>query len=57
MAEKVYADTSLYPASASNLKGVSLTSDMVFRDSWQTQLGTVTGDTSSGFVAQLNVGV
>jgi protocatechuate 3,4-dioxygenase beta subunit len=57
VAEKVYADTSLYPSSASNLKKVSLTSDMVFRDSWQTELGTVTGDVSSGFVAQLNVGV
>ncbi len=57
VAEKVYADSSLYPLSAANLKKVSLTSDMVFRDSWQTELGTVTGDTTSGFVAQLNIGV
>ena len=57
VAEKVYADTSLYPSSATNLKRVSLTSDMVFKDSWQSELGTVTGDTTSGFVAQLNVGV
>lgn len=57
VAEKVYADSSLYPSSAANLKKVSLTSDMVFRDSWQTELGTVTGDTTSGFVAQLNIGV
>ena len=55
--EKVYADTSLYPSSASLLKKVSLTSDMVFRDSWQTELGTVTGDTTSGYTASLNVGV
>ena len=57
VAEKVYVDTSLYPSSATNLKRVSLTSDMVFKDSWQSELGTVTGDTTSGFVAQLNVGV
>lgn len=55
--EKVYADTSAYPSSATNLRKVSLTSDMVFRDSWQTELGTLTGDTSSGYVASLNVGV
>ena len=57
VAEKVYVDTSLYPSSASNLKKVALTTDMVFKDSWQSELGTVTGDTASGFVAQLNVGV
>ena len=57
VAAKVYADTALHPSSATNLKKVSLTSDMVFRDSWQTELGTVTGDTSSGYVAQLDVGV
>jgi len=57
VADKVYADTSLYPSSATNLKRVSLTSDMVFKDSWQSELGTVTGDTTTGFVAQLNVGV
>lgn len=55
--EKVYADTSLYPSSASLLKQVSLTTDMVFADSWQTELGTVTGDASTGYVATLNVGV
>jgi protocatechuate 3,4-dioxygenase beta subunit len=55
--EKVYADTSLYPSSAGNLKKVSLTTDMVFRDSWQTELGTLTGDVASGYVAQLDVGV
>jgi protocatechuate 3,4-dioxygenase beta subunit len=55
--EKVYVDSSLYPSSASLLKKVSLTSDMVFRDSWQTELATVTGDTTSGYTASLNVGV
>lgn len=55
--EKVYADTALYPSSATNLKKLSLSSDMVFRDGWTTQLATVTGDNGPGWVAQLNCGV
>ena len=52
--EKAYA-TSGYSASASNLKGISLQRDMVFSDGWQTQLGTVTGDATSGMTVTLNV--
>jgi protocatechuate 3,4-dioxygenase beta subunit len=55
--EKVYADTSLYPSSASNLKKVSLSTDNVFRDGWTSQVPVVTGDSSSGWVAQINAGV
>ncbi len=55
--EKVYADTGRYPSSATNLARVKLTTDMVFKDSWETELGTLTGDPSSGYEAQLNVGV
>lgn len=52
--EKVYA-TSGYGSSAANLKRTSLARDMVFSDGWQTQLGTVTGDPSSGMTVTLNV--
>jgi protocatechuate 3,4-dioxygenase beta subunit len=55
--EKVYADTSLYPSSASNLKKVSLSTDMVFRDGSTSQVPVMTGDSSSGWVAQINAGV
>jgi len=48
----VYA-TSGYEQSVSNLERVSLTTDMVFGDSWQTELGTVTGDTTSGYSCTL----
>lgn len=54
--EKVYASSG-YGSSASNLKRVSLARDMVFSDGWQTQLGTVTGDVSSGLTVTLNVPV
>lgn len=54
--EKVYA-TSGYGSSATNLKGVSLQRDNVFSDGWQTQLGTVTGDVTSGMTVTLNVPV
>jgi protocatechuate 3,4-dioxygenase beta subunit len=57
MCEAVYADTAGYPSSATNLKRVSLSTDNVFRDGWATQLPTVSGDVSSGFVAQMNAGV
>jgi protocatechuate 3,4-dioxygenase beta subunit len=48
----VYATTG-YEQSVSNLQRVSLTTDMVFSDSWQTELGTVTGDTTNGYVCTL----
>jgi protocatechuate 3,4-dioxygenase beta subunit len=57
VSEKAYADTSLYPSSANNLQRVSLSTDNVFRDGWEAQLPTVSGDVASGFVAQMNAGV
>ena len=56
--EAVYADTSTYPSSASNLARTSLTGDMVFGDDGGIhQLATVTGDAAGGFVANLTIGV
>jgi protocatechuate 3,4-dioxygenase beta subunit len=54
--ETVYA-TDGYEQSVQNLAQSSLDSDNVFGDGWDTQLATVTGDTSSGFVATLTVPV
>lgn len=54
----VYADTATYPSSTSNLERTSLTSDNVFGDDGGIhQLATVTGDATSGFVANLTVAV
>lgn len=57
VAETVYADTSLYPASASNLSQISLTTDNIFSDGYDTQLAIVTGSVSAGYVAALQVGI
>ena len=56
--EAVYGDTATYPGSADALSDTSLTQDMVFGDDGGIhQLATVTGDASSGYVANLTVGV
>ena len=56
--EAVYGDTATYPGSADHLSRTSLTQDMVFGDDGGIhQLATVTGDASSGYVANLTVGV
>ncbi|MBN9110990.1 MAG: hypothetical protein J0I34_19680 [Pseudonocardia sp.] len=52
--EAVYA-TDGYSSSVRTLSQVSLTSDMVFRDGWDRQLATVTGDAGSGCTASLPV--
>jgi hypothetical protein len=52
----VYATTG-YAASATNLGGVSLASDMVFSDGSSEQVATVTGSAAAGYVATLNVAV
>jgi protocatechuate 3,4-dioxygenase beta subunit len=52
----VYATTG-YEQSRSNLARTSLASDMVFRDGYSLQLGTVTGDVDSGMTVSLNVPV
>lgn len=52
----VYA-TSGYSASVRNLASISFSTDNVFSDGVTTQLATVTGNVSDGFVATLVVGV
>jgi len=56
--EAVYADGTTYVSSADNLARTSLTRDMVFGDDGGIhQLATVTGDTASGYVANLTIAV
>lgn len=52
--EAVYA-TDGYSSSVRTLAGVSLNSDVVFRDGWDRQLATMTGDVTSGYTASLPV--
>jgi protocatechuate 3,4-dioxygenase beta subunit len=54
--DAVYA-TDDYGTSARNLAQISLDSDNVFRDGYASQLATVTGSVSSGFVAALSIPV
>ena len=54
--DAVYA-TSGYGASARNLTQVSLERDMVFRDGWTEELGTVSGTVASGLTVALNAPV
>ncbi|APR80721.1 Intradiol ring-cleavage dioxygenase [Minicystis rosea] len=49
--------TSGYEKSVSNLAQVSLSSDMVFSDGSSTQVATVTGNVTDGYVAKLIVGL
>jgi protocatechuate 3,4-dioxygenase beta subunit len=49
--------SALYKSRGQNTSVPSFMSDMVFRDGVQSQLATVTGDVSSGYVAQLDVGL
>ena len=46
-----------YGRSLDNLTSSSIESDMVFRDGYETQLATVSGDPTSGYTARLVVGV
>ncbi|MES2948694.1 MAG: intradiol ring-cleavage dioxygenase [Pseudomonadota bacterium] len=54
--DAVYA-TSGYGASIRNLASINFASDNVFSDGYSTQLATVTGDASAGYVATLQVGI
>ncbi|MCY1021090.1 intradiol ring-cleavage dioxygenase [Pyxidicoccus sp. MSG2] len=54
--DEVYATTG-YSASVSNLRQVSLSSDNVFSDGSDSQLATVTGNTTDGYVATLTVAI
>ena len=56
MCEQVYAQ-SVYAGSTANLRGVSLSSDNVFSDGSTLQLATVSGDTTSGYTASLQVAI
>jgi len=53
----VYASDDEYSASVSNLSRVSLESDMVFADSYDQELGTVTGAIGDDLTVSLPVGV
>lgn len=56
--ETVYADTSVYPSSASNLSRVSLDSDTVFGDDGGgLELATTSGDNANGWTVSLGVRV
>ena len=52
----VYA-TSGYASSLSNLDGITLASDNVFRDGTTHQMATVTGNTTDGYTATLAIGI
>jgi protocatechuate 3,4-dioxygenase beta subunit len=52
----VYA-TSGYGNSAANNAAISLSSDGIFSDGYSTQLATMTGSVSAGYVARLKVGI
>ncbi|HEY8877463.1 MAG TPA: intradiol ring-cleavage dioxygenase, partial [Roseateles sp.] len=52
----VYA-TSGYGNSAANNNAISLTTDGIFSDGYSTQLATMTGSVSAGYVARLKVGI
>jgi len=52
----VYA-TDGYEASVRNLARTSLTTDMVFRDGYSSQLATVTGDVAGGYLSTLTLAV
>jgi protocatechuate 3,4-dioxygenase beta subunit len=54
--DEVFASTG-YEASVSNLKQVSLASDLVFSDGSSSQLAAVSGDVASGYAATLTVPV
>ncbi len=54
--DAVYA-TDGYRQSVSNLSQVSLDRDMVFRDGWDDELGTVTGSVATGLTVNLTVPV
>lgn len=52
----VYASSG-YTGSSSNLSQISFSSDNIFSDGYTTQLATVTGSVSAGYVATLRVGI
>jgi len=55
--ETVYDTASGYSASVSNLAQISFATDNVFSDGHDTQMLSITGDVSSGYVATITVGM
>lgn len=55
--ETVYDTASGYSASVTNLAQISFASDNVFSDGHDTQMLSITGDVSSGYVATITVGM
>jgi protocatechuate 3,4-dioxygenase beta subunit len=53
----VYGQASGYTGSLSALNGITLASDNVFSDGYASQMATVTGDLSSGYTAELVIGL
>ncbi len=54
--DAVYATTG-YQQSITNLAGVSLATDGIFADGYETQLATITGDTTNGYTAALTISI
>ncbi|HRW37101.1 MAG: hypothetical protein KDB04_01740 [Acidimicrobiales bacterium] len=54
---EVYASDDRYSSSVANLTRVSLETDMVFADSWEQELGTITGAVGDGLTVELAVPV
>lgn len=55
--QDVYNNASGYSASIANLAQMSFATDNVFSDGYSTQLVTLTGDVSNGYVATITVGM
>lgn len=55
--QDVYNNASGYSASIANLAQMSFATDNVFSDGYTTQLVTLTGDVSNGYVATITVGM
>lgn len=55
--QAVYADTSTYANSASNLARLSFATDNIFADGYGSQLLTMTGNVTDGYEATLSVGL
>ncbi len=53
--DEVYADGSAYPNSARNMQQTSLQGDGVFRDSYQGQLATASGNPSEGYTLNYRI--
>lgn len=55
--QEVYNNASGYSASINNLASISFATDNVFSDGYSTELVSITGDVSSGYVATIVVGI